>query len=136
MNLQKLNLTAKKAVYGMVSLIPLTMGKLVAFADGEEGGSSIDTSEFDWIKGEGNGSLDSLTETVQGTGASLYKLMMAIGIVGLVLIIGFCGIRIAAAGSGKRADELFHLLWILLGGVVFFGAITILGFTKSVAMGI
>ncbi len=129
MKLEKVNAMAKKMVYGMATALPVAAARIRVSAQ-------VDTSEFDWIKGEGNGTFDGLTETVKQTGASIYQLMMAFGVVGLVVIAVYCGIKIAAAGPGRRADALAQVLWLLIGGTIVFGSLALVGFMKGIAGGL
>lgn len=92
-------------------------------------------NEWDFLKDEGNGTFDSMTTTVKETGASGYKLIMAIGIVGLVFSIVITGLSLAANKSPQKRDEnKTHLLWICAAGILIFGAMTFVGFLKTIAV--
>ena len=105
---------------------------LVAYAAGatEESGSNYDIS---WIGGEGNGAFAEMEKMVQETGNSAFNLFMAIGIVGILLSLILCGLGIAFSGGGQnRSQKLGWLLWIGLGGIVIFGATSIIGVLQSI----
>ena len=94
-------------------------------------------NEWDFLNGDGNGTFDSLTETAQQTGASLYKLVTVIGMIGLVLSIVGTGLSFAMnKSSQKRDDNKTHLLWIFIGGILIFGGMTVLGLIKTIAVNI
>lgn len=89
--------------------------------------------DISWIGGEGNGAFDKLEQQVKDTGNSAYHMFMAIGIVGLLLSFIICGIAIAFSGNGtKRGEKLVWLLWIGIGGIVIFGAISFVGLLQSI----
>lgn len=107
---------------------PLT----VCASEGNEaaGGSGYDIS---WLGGEGNGAFEKLEKQVQETGNSAYRLFLAIGVVGLVLSIVLCGLSIVVSGGGsKRSEKLGWLLWIGIGGVVIFGAMSIVSVLQNI----
>ena len=100
-----------------------------------EGAESGTGNEYDisWLGGEGNGAFDKLEKQVQETGNSAYRLFLAIGVVGLVLSIVICGLSIVVSGGGnKRSEKLGWLLWIGIGGVVIFGAMSIVSVLQSI----
>ena len=112
-----------KNVKAMVLALCMVLGfqicstPLVAYAAGaaEESGSNYDIS---WIGGEGN---------------SAFNLFMAIGIVGILLSLILCGLGIAfSCGGQNRSQKLGWLLWIGLGGIVIFGATSIIGVLQSI----
>lgn len=89
--------------------------------------------DISWIGGEGNGAFSNLEQKVKDTGNSAYHMFMAIGIVGLLLSFIICGIAIAFSGNGtKRGEKLVWLLWIGIGGIVIFGAISFVGLLQSI----
>ena len=124
---EKWNQLMKKVTYAIAAIAPMLLFTPTAFAAG-----SSDTSDLEWIRGEGNGTFSELTDTVQKTGASLYKLMMAIGVVGLVCIAVYVGLKLAAAGAGKRAEALEQLLWLIVGGSIVFGSYALIGLMRSI----
>lgn len=127
-----------KNVKAMVLTLCMVLGlqifstPLVAYAAGaaEESGSNYDIS---WIGGEGNGAFAEMEKMVQETGNSAFNLFMAIGIVGILLSLILCGLGIAFSGGGQnRSQKLGWLLWIGLGGIVIFGATSIIGVLQSI----
>lgn len=97
---------------------------------GENSNSNYD---LNWLGGEGNGAFDKMEETVQATGNSAYKLFMAIAVVCLVIILIIVGISIAFGGSGQgRANSLKWLLWVCIGGVVVFGALSFITMFQNI----
>ena len=127
-----------KNVKAMVLTLCMVLGlqifstPLVAYAAGatEESGNKYDTS---WIGGEGNGAFAEMEKMVQETGNSAFNLFMAIGIVGILLSLILCGLGIAFSGGGQnRSQKLGWLLWIGLGGIVIFGATSIIGVLQSI----
>lgn len=92
--------------------------------------ADVDTS---FLTGEGNGTFTELQSTIEGTGASFYRLVMTIGVIGLVISLIFCGITLAVnKNASKREEGKSQLIWIALGGVVVFGSMSILGILKTV----
>ena len=122
----------KKITAGGTAAVMMVGSQLTVFASGEESEVSGSDYSYEWIKGKGNGTFDKLTNVVQETGASLYQLLLAIGVVGLVAISIFCGIKLASSGSGKRADALEQIIWVLVGGVVVFGSLSFVGYMGSI----
>lgn len=57
---------------------------------------------------------------------------MAIGVVGLLAIIIVCGIKLAAAGSGKRAEAIEQIIWVFVGGIIIFGSVSIIGIVGTI----
>lgn len=62
---EKWNQLMKKVTYVIAAIAPMVLFTPTAFAAG-----SSDTSDLEWIRGEGNGTFSELTDTVQKTGAS------------------------------------------------------------------
>lgn len=96
-------------------------------------------AEYDtsWIGGEGNETFDELTDTVKETGNSMYKLFMAIGVVGLLISLIICGLLIAVStNANKRSEHISHLIMICVGGILIFGAISIVGLLKTIGANI
>lgn len=89
--------------------------------------------DLDWITTENNNTFDDLTETVKATGGSLYTLLMSIGVIGLLASLIICGVLIAiGSNANKRSEHLAHLVFIMLGGVVIFGAMAMIGLMQSI----
>ena len=120
----------KKLTAGATMAVMMASSPLTVFAAESESGSA--TYDYNWIGNGGNNTFDDLTTTVQQTGASFYKLLMAVGVIGLIAVIIVCGIKLAAAGSGKRADAIEQLIWVFIGGIIVFGAVSIIGFMGAI----
>lgn len=85
--------------------------------------NSFDTSFLD---DKGDGSFDDLTTKVKGAGASFRTLIMTGSIILLLLSIVFLGTSLAMnhKNSTKREENKTGLIWIAVGGIVIFGAMT------------
>jgi hypothetical protein len=100
-------------------------------AENEE--STNSQYDISWLGEEGNGAFEKLEEQVKDTGNSAYRLFLAIGVVGLVLSIVICGLSIVVSGGGsKRSEKIGWLLWIGLGGIVIFGAMSLVSVLQSI----
>ncbi len=101
------------------------------YAAEESGGAA--GYDLEWIKTQNNRTFDDLTDTVKATGGSLYTLLMAVGVIGLLASLIICGMLIAiGSNANKRSEHLAHLVYIMLGGVVIFGAMAIIGLMQSI----
>ncbi len=129
----------KKNIYATLKMIILTLCLVLATGTiaapaisyaAEQQGSDYDIS---WLGGEGNGAFSKLENQVKETGNSAYRLFLAIGVVGLVLSIVICGLSIVVTGGGnKRSEKLGWLLWIGVGGIVIFGAMSFVSVLQSI----
>lgn len=118
----------------MVFCMGLMAFSVTAYAAETAGSGDYDIS---WLGGEGNGAFSKLEEQVKETGNSAYRLFLAIGVVGLVLSIVICGLSIVVAGGGsKRSEKLGWLLWIGIGGIVIFGAMSIVSVLQGIGTNI
>lgn len=124
----------KKITAGGKAAVMMVGSQLTVFASGkpESGAKTQPDYSYDWISDGGNGTFDSLTNTVKQTGGSFYQLLMAIGVVGLLAIIIVCGIKLAAAGSGKRAEAIEQIIWVFVGGIIIFGSVSIIGIVGTI----
>ena len=114
----------------MVLSLEVMAAPVTTYAAESAGNSGYDIS---WLGGEGNGAFSKLEQQVKETGNSAYRLFLAIGVVGLVLSIVICGLSIVVAGGGsKRSEKLGWLLWIGIGGIVIFGAMSIVSVLQSI----
>lgn len=103
----------------------------VLAAENEE--STNSQYDISWLGEEGNGAFSKLEEQVKDTGNSAYRLFLAIGVVGLVLSIVICGLSIVVSGGGsKRSEKIGWLLWIGVGGIVIFGAMSLVSVLQSI----
>ena len=122
------------AMLCMVLSLGITLCPADVYANGstEESGAASDY-DISGLGGEGNGAFAKLEKQVQDTGNSAYRLFLAIGVVGLVLSIVLCGLSIAVSGGGnKRSEKLSWLLWIGIGGIVIFGAMSIVSVLQNI----
>ena len=104
---------------------------IVLAAENEE--STNSQYDISWLGEEGNGAFEKLEEQVKDTGNSAYRLFLAIGVVGLVLSIVICGLSIVVSGGGsKRSEKIGWLLWIGVGGIVIFGAMSFVSVLQSI----
>jgi hypothetical protein len=114
------------AIRGGLPMVMLYASNLVAHA--KEG-----DYDFSWIETSDNAAFDDLTQTVKETGGSAYKLVMAIGVVGVLLSIVISGLCIALGrNANKRSENITTLLYVGIGGIVIFGAMAILGILQSI----
>lgn len=70
---------------------------------------------------------------IKGTVNSLYSLLMAIGIVGLLITLVIIGIRLMSPNSAKRAEAMEEMKWKVLIAVVLFGMTGIIGAVLAMA---
>ena len=129
------NVTTKMKLFIMALCMVLGLSFVsspmtVCAAGASESGSGYDLG---WLGAEGNGAFDEMESTVQETGNSAYKLFMAIAVVCLVICLIIVGISIAFGGSGQgRANSLKWLLWVCIGGVVVFGALSFITMFQNI----
>lgn len=126
--MRKVSLTCKASSFMFILLTNLKQSCEKIFA-----------SDFDWLTSSdgGNTTFDSATEAVKSTGNSLYKLLMAIAVVGLVVSIITCGISMSInKNATKKAENKSHMVDIAIGGIVIFGAMFIISLIKSIGEGL
>ena len=70
---------------------------------------------------------------IKGTVNSLYSLLMAIGVVGLLITLIIIGIRLMSPNSAKRAEAMEEMKWKVLIAVVLFGMTGIVGAILALA---
>lgn len=70
---------------------------------------------------------------IKGTVNSLYSLLMAIGVVGLLITLIIIGIRLMSPNSAKRAEAMEEMKWKVLIAVVLFGMTGIIGAVLAMA---
>ena len=118
----------------MIFGLGFVVNPMTTYAASEGTGNDYDIS---WIGGAGNGAFSEMEKTVQETGNSAFNLFMAIGVVGLLLSLIICGLGIAFAGGGQnRSQKLGWLLWIGIGGIVIFGATSIIAILQNIGVNI
>lgn len=125
------DLKRRLLVTGGMAMISLS-NTITAFAEDKDDDKSVtgfldDTPTKDIFK--------DVTETVESAGASLYKLLMVVGVIGFVVSLIFAGLSLAfTRNSNKRGEEKSNLLWIFVGMVVVFGAMAIIGLAQNVGV--
>jgi len=83
---------------------------------------------FKFVEEKGNGMFDGLIKTVEETGASANKLMMALGAVSAVLALGGVGLMIMLMkNSNKREENKSWLMAIVAGAMMLFGSASFAG---------
>lgn len=94
--------------------------------------------DLDFLKkADGSGPFSGMNEVAKEAGGSLYVLIRNIGLVVLLIGASAIGIGIAVTNnSNKRDEKKTHLLWFILGGVVFFSGFTIILMAQKIANGI
>ena len=70
---------------------------------------------------------------IKGTVNSLYSLLMAIGVVGLLITLVIIGIRLMSPNSAKRAEAMEEMKWKVLIAAVLFGMTGIIGAVLAMA---
>lgn len=95
--------------------------------------STQSAPDMSFLKGNGNGAFDGLTETVKETGASGMNLAVAVGIVALAIATIMAGVTIAFKKGQKREEGKESLSNIFLGGVIVFGAVGIVSLIAGIA---
>lgn len=112
-----------------VTLIPtLLLNKVSASAN----------VDLDFLKkADGSGPFSGMNDVAKEAGGSLYVLIRNIGLVVLLIGASAIGIGIAVTNnSNKRDEKKTHLLWFILGAVVFFSGFTIMLMAQKIANGI
>lgn len=110
-------------------MVLVTGGPVTALANTE----TTESTEFDFLKGEGNNAFQGLTTTVRETGASGMNLVTAVGIVALAVATVLAGIAIAFKKGQKREEGKESLFNIVIGGVIIFGAVGIVSLIAGVS---
>lgn len=95
--------------------------------------STQSTTDLSFLKGNGNGAFDGLTDTVKETGASGMNLAMAVGIVALAIATIMAGATIAFKKGQKREEGKESLSNIVIGGIIVFGAVGIVSLIAGIA---
>lgn len=110
----------KRTVAAMAMISPWIVQCLTAYASGD--------NPFGFVEGEDNGMFNGLIDTVNKTGASANKLMIALGAVSAVMALGGVGLMIMLIkNSNKREENKSWLLAIIAGGMMLFGSASFAG---------
>ena len=75
------------------------------------------------------------TAMTTGGNAVVYILKMAAGFCGVVGFI-IAGIKLMLGGAGTKVDAKGSLGWIVVGGIVCFGSIAIIGLIQGISTGL
>lgn len=135
MKVKEVLMGAKAKAFGFVCTVAAAIqcGTVPVFA------GEVDTSDIDlgFIKNNSNDMFGQLTSTVENAGASFYRLVSVICVIGLLVSIMLIGASFAVnKNSNKREENKSHIVWILIGAVIVFGAGAILGLAKTIGGGI
>lgn len=111
------------------------VGKEILLADGENN-TTANTWNASSITGEKGNGFDNFSNSIQAGGNSIvYILMMIVGF-GLVIGLIVAALKIALGGSATKTDGKGSLLWILVAGIIAFGAMGIVGAIQAVGSGL
>jgi len=92
--------------------------------------------EFDWITQSSGSSLDGVVNTVKKEGAGVYSLLMVIGIIGVICSLIVVGMSMAwNKNANKRDENKSQLVYIAIGSLFVFGAVSIAGGLKTIGSG-
>ena len=114
------------------------LGILSGILYGQKPVAAFANNDFSWLTDptKGNDTFDDLTNTVKQTGNSLYQLVLAGSIVGLLIAIVLVGFAFFMTKNATKKDESkSHLLWVVIGGAIVFGAPSIIGLIYSIGQG-
>lgn len=70
---------------------------------------------------------------IRGTVNSGYKLMLTIGIVGILVTLILAGIKLMSSNHQQRAEALEDIKWKVIVSVILFSIPTIIGLMMSLA---
>lgn len=112
----------------------LVMGGMTVVSLGNRVTAFAGDVSTDFLKDKAEGGIFSgVTETVESAGASLYRLLMVVGVIGFIVSLIFAGLSLAfTRNSNKRGEEKSNLLWIFIGMIIVFGAMAIIGLAQNV----
>lgn len=86
---------------------------------------------------EGEDILGDVTEKAKNVGKSAVNFVQVLSVISLFISIMCLGISLFMFKNGqKRAENKEHIPYILLGGVLVFGALGFMGLIQSIAQGI
>lgn len=112
------------------------VGKEILLADGENNNTTANTWNASSITGEKGNGFENFSNSIQAGGNSIvYILMMIVGF-GLVIGLIVAALKIALGGSATKTDGKGSLLWILVAGIIAFGAMGIVGAIQAVGSGL
>lgn len=112
------------------------VGKEILLADGENSTNAVNTWNASSITGAKGNGFENFSNSIEAGGNSIvYIMMMFVGF-GLVIGLIVAAIKIALGGSAAKTEGKGSLLWILIAGIIAFGAIGIVGAVQAVGSGL
>lgn len=88
-------------------------------------------------QGSGNSkALDGVIEQVDEFGGGGYNLLYKFGIYAVVIAFMIGGIALIFSNPGNRGEHKSNILWKVIGGVLIFAAVSIVGFLQSIGQGL
>lgn len=112
------------------------VGKEILLADGENNTNAVNTWNASSITGAKGNGFENFSNSIEAGGNSIvYIMMMFVGF-GLVIGLIVAAIKIALGGSTAKTEGKGSLLWILIAGIIAFGAIGIVGAVQAVGSGL
>lgn len=112
------------------------VGKEILLADGENSTNAVNTWNASSITGAKGNGFENFSNSIEAGGNSIvYIMMMFVGF-GLVIGLIVAAIKIALGGSTAKTEGKGSLLWILIAGIIAFGAIGIVGAVQAVGSGL
>ena len=112
------------------------VGKEILLADGENNTNAVNTWNASSITGAKGNGFENFSNSIEAGGNSVvYIMMMFVGF-GLVIGLIVAAIKIALGGSAAKTEGKGSLLWILIAGIIAFGAIGIVGAVQAVGSGL
>ena len=112
------------------------VGKEILLADGENNTNAVNTWNASSITGAKGNGFENFSNSIEAGGNSIvYIMMMFVGF-GLVIGLIVAAIKIALGGSTAKTEGKGSLLWILIAGIIAFGAIGFVGAVQAVGSGL
>ena len=88
-------------------------------------------------QGSGNSkALDGVIEQVDEFGGGGYNLLYKFGIYAVVIAFMIGGIALIFSNPGNRGEHKSNILWKVIGGVLIFAAVSIVGFLQTIGQGL
>jgi len=111
------------------------VGKEILLADGENN-TAVNTWNATSITGAKGNGFENFSNSIEAGGNSIvYIMMMFVGF-GLVIGLIVAAIKIALGGSTAKTEGKGSILWILIAGIIAFGAIGIVGAVQAIGSGL
>ena len=98
----------------------------------------IFAKDYDWITTQGSGGMfNDLEKTIKKEGSSLYLLILSGAVVVMIISAVLLGVKISTTkNSAKRDEAKSHLIYFVLGGILVFGAVTVLAMIAKIGSGL